>query len=44
MTPLLDEYASNRLESGPSQDVEAHLLLCDDCFAAYVALLVRRSA
>lgn len=43
MTPLLDDYASNRLESGSSQAVEAHLLVCDDCFAAYVALLVRRA-
>jgi anti-sigma factor RsiW len=40
---LLDDYAADRLETASSRDLEAHLLVCDACFAAYVALLVRRS-
>ena len=43
MTPLLDDFASDRLDSARSDPIEAHLLVCDACFAAYVALLVRRS-
>lgn len=42
LVPLLDAYASNRLETASAQALEAHLLVCDECFAAYVALLVRR--
>ena len=43
MAPLLDEYAADRLETASSDALEAHMLVCDACFAAYVALLVRRS-
>jgi len=43
VAPLLDEYAADRLETACSQALEAHMLVCDSCFAAYVALLVRRS-
>jgi hypothetical protein len=41
MAPWLDEYAAGTLETACEQDVEAHLLVCDSCFAAYVAMLVR---
>jgi anti-sigma factor RsiW len=41
MAPWLDEYAAGSLESGCEEEVEAHLLVCDDCFAAYVAMIVR---
>jgi hypothetical protein len=43
VAPLLDEYAADRLETASSDALEAHMLVCDACFAAYVALLVRRS-
>jgi len=43
VAPLLDDYAADRLETASSDALEAHMLVCDACFAAYVALLVRRS-
>ena len=43
MAPWLDDFAAGRLETGCEQQVEAHLLVCDVCFAAYVALLVNRT-
>jgi len=42
MAPWLDDYASGKLESACAQEFEAHLLVCDCCFAALVALIVRR--
>jgi anti-sigma factor RsiW len=42
MASCLEDYAAERLEPPRDEAVEAHLLVCDDCFAAYVALLVRR--
>jgi len=38
----LEDYAAGRLNSPREEQIEAHLLTCDACFAAYVALLVRR--
>lgn len=43
MAPWLDEYADRTLESACEQQLEAHLLVCDTCFAALVAVLVHRS-
>jgi len=43
MAPWLDDYAAGRLEKASAEQVEAHLLVCDVCFAAYVALLVKRA-
>jgi hypothetical protein len=43
MAPLLEEYASDRLERGCTEALEAHMLVCDSCFAAYVALLLRHA-
>jgi hypothetical protein len=43
MAPWLDDFAAGRLPSGSEQEIEAHLLVCDVCFAAYVALLVNRA-
>jgi len=42
MASCLEDYAAERLAPPRDEVVEAHLLVCDDCFAAYVALLVRR--
>jgi hypothetical protein len=42
LASFLEDFAADRLEPPRDEDVEAHLLVCDDCFAAYVALLVRR--
>ncbi len=42
LAALLDDYAAGRLDSEREEDVEGHLLVCDACFAAYVATLVRR--
>ena len=39
----LDDYSSGKLDPSLAADFEAHLVVCDACFAAYVALLVRRS-
>lgn len=41
MESLLAEYAAGKLEPGCVQDVETHMLVCDACFAAYVALCLR---
>jgi hypothetical protein len=41
MESLLDEYASGKLDPACVQDVETHMLVCDACFAAYVALCLR---
>lgn len=38
----LHDYASRRLESAAACRVEAHLLVCDACFAALVVLTVDR--
>ena len=43
MATLLDDYAADRLETASAEALEAHMLVCDACFAAYLALLVRRS-
>jgi hypothetical protein len=43
VAPLLDDYAADRLESASARELEAHMLVCDACFAAYMALLVRSS-
>lgn len=40
----LDDYASGELDPSLAADLEAHLVVCDACFAAYVALIVRRSS
>ena len=40
----LAAQVKGRLAPAEAEALEAHLLVCDDCFAAYVALLVRRSA
>jgi hypothetical protein len=42
MASHLEDFAADRLDPDLEQEVESHLLVCDDCFAAYVALLVRR--
>ena len=42
MAPLLDRYAAGSLEGERAEALEAHMLVCDECFATYVALLVRR--
>jgi anti-sigma factor RsiW len=39
----LDDYASGKLDPSLAVELESHLVVCDACFAAYVALLVRRS-
>jgi hypothetical protein len=39
----LDDYSSDKLDPSLAADLEAHLVVCDACFAAYVALVVRRS-
>ena len=44
MAPWLDDYAAGKLESASEQELEAHLLVCDDCFAALVAMLVLRAS
>lgn len=33
----LDDYAAGSLESRIATEIEAHLLVCDVCFAAYLA-------
>ena len=43
MAPLLDQYEAGSLECEGVEALEAHMLVCDECFAAYVALLVRRA-
>jgi hypothetical protein len=43
MAPWLDDYASGRLNPEYEEALETHLLVCDACFAAYVALFVRPS-
>ena len=42
MAPWIDDYAEARLAPGRTREVEAHLLVCDVCFAAYLAHLLRR--
>jgi hypothetical protein len=42
MAHRLEEYAAGSLDPAREVDVESHLLVCDTCFAAYVALLVKR--
>ena len=42
MAHRLEEYAAGSLDSLREVDVESHLLVCESCFAAYVALLVKR--
>jgi anti-sigma factor RsiW len=42
LASCLEDFAADRLDPARDDEVEAHLLVCDDCFAAYVALLVRR--
>ena len=44
MAAQLDDYSSGRLDPSLAADLEAHLVVCDACFAAYVALLVRHSS
>ena len=44
MTAQLDDYASGKLDPRLAEELEAHLVVCDACFAAYVALFVRRSS
>jgi hypothetical protein len=41
MESLLAEYAAGKLEPACVQDVETHMLVCDACFAAYVAICLR---
>ncbi len=43
MAAQLDDYSNGRLDPSLTADLEAHLVVCDACFAAYVALLVRRA-
>ena len=42
MARWLADYARGRLPEARAERIEAHFLVCDVCFAAYVALLVRR--
>jgi putative zinc finger protein len=44
MAARLEDYASGKLDPSLTAELEAHLVVCDACFAAYVALLVRRSS
>lgn len=44
MADRLEHYASGKLDPSLAADLEAHLVVCDACFAAYVALIVRRSS
>lgn len=39
----LERFAACKLEPACDERVEAHLLVCDACFAAYVAFLVTHS-
>lgn len=39
----IERYAACKLEPACDERVEAHLLVCDACFAAYVAFLVNHS-
>jgi anti-sigma factor ChrR (cupin superfamily) len=43
MADQLEDYANGGLDPSLAVDLEAHLVVCDACFAAYVALIVRRS-
>jgi hypothetical protein len=38
----LADYAAGRLEPASDHRVETHLVTCEPCFAAYVAMLLRR--
>jgi hypothetical protein len=42
LASCLEDFAADRLDSAREEAVEAHLVVCDECFAAYVALLVKR--
>jgi len=43
MGPWLEDYAAGTLRSACERQLEAHVLVCDNCFAALVALYLRRS-
>jgi anti-sigma factor RsiW len=44
MAVHLEPYAAGKLDPSLAAELEAHLVLCDACFAAYVALLVKSSS